>query len=350
MSSDAARKERKRLKREKKKAEQRRAASVSPYKRVGEAGEIEACYINEDWERDGTAAIHVLRRTPGGGHAVASFLVDLWCAGLKDAFGRLDISMDEFHDNLDRVQDETTLVQTDPELVRQLLAGSIRFARQNGFRLPPHYERWLNVFGGVGDVASADLSHFGKDGKLLWVGPLEDLRRRLIGCTPEEFIKRPDVDFIAEVTDVEEYDDSDDDDEYDPEFDDLVDHMRGHIDVLIDRMVTNLRQRLEKAGEAPAERLDDAVAIILIDQLLRNAPKENEDDEELADIVECAAEEIMDEVYDDAPRDEQGHPISPASLDIAIEQATRIFMEIEEDLAAREVDPSCVPGDELPEL
>src|SRR5215204_5835790 len=97
--SDARRKQQKRLKREKKKAEQRRALSISPYKRVGQSGEVEACYINGNWREQGLASITLIRRNPAGAHAMAVFLIDIWCAGLKDAWGRLDVMQEDVKRN-----------------------------------------------------------------------------------------------------------------------------------------------------------------------------------------------------------------------------------------------------------
>jgi hypothetical protein len=79
-----------------------------------------------------------------------------------------------------------------------IVAGGIRFAVQNGFRLPAHYQRWTTFLGGKLDWQHADLSAFGVEGgaKLRWVAPMEDLRARLIGSTVEQFLARPDVEFI----------------------------------------------------------------------------------------------------------------------------------------------------------
>jgi hypothetical protein len=291
MSDRAKKKERQRLKREKKKLAVRRAQSVSPYKRIGAAGEVEACYINSNWQDGGLATVQLIRRNPQGGHALAVFLIDLWCAGLKDAWGRLDLMQEELDGHLDRAQEQVELTRIDVDLARQLVAGAIRFARQNGFKLPARYDRWTNLLGGKIEPGTADLSRFGKDGKLRWVGPLDDLRDRLIACTAEEFLQRPDVEFLAEVNpdefgfkhdfedeaeDAGDADDADDEDEDDVEDDQYAEgahkmlaQATGHLSETMHEVIEpRIRRKLEEKGIAPPELLSDAVMLIIVKDMV----------------------------------------------------------------------------------
>jgi len=196
MSSDARRKHRRELKRREKRLALRRQEGLNPYHAFKSDGELVACYINRGWRENGVASILVLKRVPADRYILCAFLVDLWCLGLKDAWGRIDVTPGELEE---RLTSQTEVVRVEPELVRRLVAGGIRFARQNSFRLPRRYERWVEILGGVGDPGQADLSDFGtEDGKLRYVGPIEDLRSRLL-VSPEQFFSRPDVEFITDV-------------------------------------------------------------------------------------------------------------------------------------------------------
>lgn len=196
MGSDPRRKQKQKLKRQAKRAQVRRAQGNSPYSKLKHAGEIEACYINADWREQGMASVLVLRRVPGG-HALGGFLVDMLCVGLKDAWGRIDIGMAEFRETLSDAQDRMEMVRLSPEEAWGLIAGSVRFARKNGFRLPPRYERWTGLLGPLADCENADISDFGdENGGLVYIGRLDDLRRRLVGSL-DEFLARPDVKFIS---------------------------------------------------------------------------------------------------------------------------------------------------------
>ncbi|MFB3890541.1 MAG: hypothetical protein ACE15C_00815 [Phycisphaerae bacterium] len=190
MGDNSRKKERRRIKRLRKLREIRRRNAVSPYIRAAEGAQVKECLVNDGWREKGIASVMVLLDVRGG-LAVASFLVDMWCAGLKDAWGRLDITREEYDRAADNMVDGA--VEIDPDAVRRLVAGAIRFANQNGFRLPRHYERWTAMLGGVPDWRTADLSDFGYEGGLFWMGTMEDLRGRLIGCSAEEFLARKDV-------------------------------------------------------------------------------------------------------------------------------------------------------------
>ena len=101
--------------------------------------------------------------------------------------------------------------------MRRYVAGAIRFSQQNGFRLPHHWERFTAILGPLGDIRNADLTSFGIDGGLRFIGDFEFLQERLIGCTVEEFLNRPDVRYITSADSLEPFglSDGDDDDDYD---------------------------------------------------------------------------------------------------------------------------------------
>ncbi len=237
--------------REQRKREQARVKSGSPYRLVGASGQLVACYINEGWQEDGKASMYVLRRAPGGGHALGGYLVDLWCMGLKDAWGRLDIPYEEFRS---RVLDSDSPVAMEPidlATVQQLVAGGIRFARDNGFRLPPRYERWTALLGDIGNPDQADLSRFRLNGRLNYMGSHEDLKRRLIGCTVEEFLAREDVDHTIEL-----------DDDFTLLDDDAQTFEEGTAEAHR-RMLDGARTWCFANGIAPHPRLPDAVDVIM---------------------------------------------------------------------------------------
>jgi len=259
MSDAARRKERQRLKREKKKGQHRRAMAASPYKRIGQAGKLEACYINAGWQENGLASIHLVRENPQRGFALACFLIDLWCAGFKDAWGQLNLLHDDIDRHVDRAEERFELVRIEPDAARHLVAGAIRFARQNGFRLPAHYERWVNLLGEIPDPATADLRSFGKDGGLLWVGSLEDLGKRLIGCSLDDFLDRPDVDFVAPE---EGFDEPDWEDESEDDSGEEIE-----LDEALDQSIEDTCKRLTRfcasRGEPLPPLMRDAVQLVL---------------------------------------------------------------------------------------
>lgn len=235
-----------------------RAKSVSPYRRAAAQGEVTACYVNEQWRKSGMAAVFVLRVAPGGGMTLASYLVDMWCMGLKDAWGRLQYSRAEFDGVVERQLSNDALVRLDIDRARQIVFGGVQFAKQNGFRLPKNYERWTAMLGPAPDPQSLDMSIFGKDGKLLFTGGMSDLNQRLMQSTADEFLKRPDVEWTVKASD------------------DLIDAEEEEFDgpdsneaceALVDRRATEMSQQcrdwLVARNEAPHPMLQEACRCVL---------------------------------------------------------------------------------------
>ncbi len=137
MGRNDKRKERHRLKRQERKIALRRMQSGSPYRRLRTAGGDVACYINGDWHEQGIGSLLVFRHMPDGSHVLGAFLIDFWCIGLKDAWGRLNLTNLEVDDALQRQRSSgMSIIRIEPAVARRLVAGAVRFSRQNGFRLP----------------------------------------------------------------------------------------------------------------------------------------------------------------------------------------------------------------------
>lgn len=279
MADRAKKKEKHRLKRLKKQREARKASSLSPVRRVLMAGGALECWINSNWPDEGMADLLVLGHAGGGQYTAASFLIDTFCVGLKDVFGRPGISRLDFEKNiLEPTREKMPLVKISADEARRMVAGGIKFSRQNGFRLPPHYDRWTAILGPL-DIEHADISDFGYEGdKLLYTGTRQFLSQRLIGCTPEEFLQRGDVElmmrageFPAEMLPSEDEDFEDEEMEEEQsegpalELDEEAEEQfKEAMDETLDRMVEATRRWCQQRGVAPADRLDDGIAIVMI--------------------------------------------------------------------------------------
>jgi hypothetical protein len=276
MADQARKKQKQRLKREQKRRELRKSRGAGPARLFADGGLV-ACYVNSDWRERGQAAAFVLRRARDGRLGMATFMIDLWCAGLKDAWGRVGLTREEFEevvDHMDATMDGTMDDAALPE-VAALVAGAIRFARQNGFRLPAHHDRWAALLGEL-HPETADLSGFGykeQEGKTLcWVGPMHDLRARLIGSTVEHFLTRPDVAFVLGVEDgafIDEfYGDDDGGDDSDEEFDEELDEegfeaTAAVLDKMVEDGTASLRRWCFANGRVPEARIDAALPLVI---------------------------------------------------------------------------------------
>ncbi len=202
---------------------------------------------------------------------MGGFLVDTWCIGLKDAWGRLDITAAQFSDKvLGQVPHELELVRVDPDVALRLVAGGIRFAKENRFRLPRRYERWTAMLG-VGDTDSADLSDFGHGGGLTYVGAMEDLESRLIDCTVDEFLARDDVDYTIGMCDS-------------PLVDGDTKEVDGITDDMRDRLLDGTRQLCFARGIKPHPQLASACDLMIESMLQVDSYGDDDEpsDEDLA--------------------------------------------------------------------
>src|SRR5438874_4398584 len=95
-------KERQRLKRKRKQMQLRKERNASIFKKLAQVDSPIRCYINAEWRNKGMAEIIVLRDVPAGGRIFAAYLIDAWCSGLKDAFGRLNVTLDDLEDHLEQ--------------------------------------------------------------------------------------------------------------------------------------------------------------------------------------------------------------------------------------------------------
>jgi hypothetical protein len=150
------------------------------------------CYLSKYRDEMRQCSVLVFRDLPTGGHAMAGFLVDLGCAGLKDAWGQLHVTDRHFINNfLEPLSATLEIEVTTPAEALRLVRGAARFAAECGFRLPNDWERWAAMLGEVGDWrADGDISEF----EMEFSGTEEDLRLRLVDSTVEEFLARDDVD------------------------------------------------------------------------------------------------------------------------------------------------------------
>ena len=279
--SKPTKKERRRLKQKLKHKQAIKLRNESPYKRLAEAGRVESCKVNDTCRDQGLFCIYALLSVPNRPPTLAAFLVDKWCMGLKDAWGRLDMTYENYHDFLESAGYRAgfELVDMDPDEARKLIAAGIRQAHELGFRLPPNYAKWVKAMGVGDDWASADISDFGKDGKYFFVGPLDHLARHLIDGDAEKFLARPDVSYIAglpgdfepddeefEDDEEEEIEDPDDEDEDDDE--ELTDEEMQPFEEIVDMTAGGMQNAVRKwcfaNGLAPHPRLDEAVMLMLI--------------------------------------------------------------------------------------
>jgi len=319
-------KQRHRAKREAKKKEMRRKASVSPIKRLAEArGELE-CWISDDFKSFGQLQIFVYKRGGGLG-GIACFLIDRGVVGLKDAWTRLDVIPEEFEKMLETSeQNGIPLHECGVEEARKWVAAGTRWAHDNGMRLPKDWAKAAMLIDGVGDWHNADVSQFAKE----FAGHPEDLRQRLIGEPLETYLQRQDVKFIfsnaAPYKDQEtgaysdwgllDELDEEEDEELDDEMldslipDEQIDGLLASVAPLAENIAEKTKAYLLERGQEPSPELFSAWQNLLIARLMAGAALQGVPQEQIDDFTYQLLQGLSERVED--PR--------AAELDRAVEQ------------------------------
>jgi hypothetical protein len=300
-------KERQRLKRKRKQMQLRKERNASIFKKLAQVDAPIRCYINAEWRDEGMAEILALRDVPGGGRILAAYLIDAWCIGLKDVFGRMNVTLEDFEEHLAHADSRgLKMAPIDPAMARGLVAAAMRLSAQNGFHLPHRADRWACVVG-VRSYANADLSLFEKPGgKYRYVGSMQDLRKRLIGSV-DDFLSRSDIEFVISEGPGGDWGPVDDlDEDFEDEQDEEVDNSGPPpefvqmINDIADRGLRAVRKWLVENGRTPHPRLRDGFDLVLMASFLGMAPggenstllSERFERDEDPDALMAAAEQV----------------------------------------------------------
>ena len=139
--------------------------------------EIHECLINADWQDKGLATILIARKHKTGNITFSSFIVDIFCLGVKDAnsvFNRLEEDYDEYRDAIfgNNMNDEMPISY---DLAHNIILGAIEYAKNLGF--VPHKDWEFSQFmlepKSSPTVEKIEVK-FGKDGKPFFIsGPYD---------------------------------------------------------------------------------------------------------------------------------------------------------------------------------
>jgi hypothetical protein len=135
------------------------------------------CWIGDALETEGMGTVLLSRELPDGRVAVASFLVDRYCLGIKDAFGQV-VSRSSYEEQFRRRRKQMPASDVPPADARKLIEGAVAYAHGLGFHPHPDYARALPLFGAVNAADGQASFTFGKDGKPLFIaGPYDTPQR-----------------------------------------------------------------------------------------------------------------------------------------------------------------------------
>lgn len=121
---------------EKKKKKQTRAPLTSDtyMRKVMRTLPVDKCYVNSDWAEQGMAHVVIVRRRPDGKFAMAVYLVDTYCLGVKDAFWRTSLVKAELDAMIKNFEERIGIEECDYATAHNLILGAIEFAEEGGIK------------------------------------------------------------------------------------------------------------------------------------------------------------------------------------------------------------------------
>lgn len=141
------------------------------------AAPIHSCLVNEALFEIGNGNLVLARKTADGRVAMAAFMLDVYCVGVKDVILRLDGAR-ESETVIAALGDMQPLIAIDPACARKLLRDLVAWSRSIGLAPHPDYAAAELLFGDVSADGCTESFRFGRDGKPLLIrGPLDTSTR-----------------------------------------------------------------------------------------------------------------------------------------------------------------------------
>lgn len=136
---------------------------------------IHACLAEECLFEVGLGNVVLSRRLPDGDLAIAGFLTDLYCRGVKDAMFGV-VSPSRYRALMARLG---VMRRVAAPCARKLVEGAVAYARS--LMLPPHpdYAVARRLFGDVDPGECAEDFHYGRDGRPFFVAGPRDTPARI---------------------------------------------------------------------------------------------------------------------------------------------------------------------------
>jgi hypothetical protein len=143
---------------------------------------IQHCFLTESVFELGMGTLVLVRGATPYGVAFSSFLIDVFCLGVKDVMFE-SVEREVFEMYLEATDAASPMVSVDPGYARKLLRDLAAWSQSIGFAPHRDFAAVERVFGDVSADASDAVFQFGRDGKPFYIpGPNDTvplIRRRV---------------------------------------------------------------------------------------------------------------------------------------------------------------------------
>jgi len=132
------------------------------------------CLISNDLKDEGLGEVVIARRSASGEIALGLFLIDRYCMGVKDCFGRLVSGADYSKFKEDMRNRGRNLNKIDAASARRIVEDAVAYADSLGIKPHADFRAARMILGDIDPAAARTILEMGKDGKPLFIsGPFQ---------------------------------------------------------------------------------------------------------------------------------------------------------------------------------
>jgi len=133
---------------------------------------VQALIGSELWN-DGIGYLTIARQGPDGRLIFATFLVDVYCLGVKNAFWS-EGTRENLDDLIQRMAKQQRMRAIAPACLVKIVKGAVEYAESFGFPPHPDYRHASMLLDGIDPATCPEQFSFGRDGKPFYIqGPNE---------------------------------------------------------------------------------------------------------------------------------------------------------------------------------
>ena len=134
-------------------------------------GSFVDCLMSAEIQEMGIGYVVVARRKSAQTIRCVSFVVDVFCLGVKDCLFQKCSEMN-YGFIKENLEEASKLIPVAPSYAKKFLDGAVAYAKEIGFDPHPDFQRYFNSLSDVDSFECKDMFSYGKDGKPLYVqGP-----------------------------------------------------------------------------------------------------------------------------------------------------------------------------------
>lgn len=133
---------------------------------------VQALVSTELWD-EGIGYLVLAREDPEGQTVFASYLVDVFCLGVKDCFWDIG-TREEFRKLVERMEEVQRLSPISPACLVTIVKGAVDFAQSFGFSPHPDFRHASLLLAGIDPSECRERYEFGREGRPYYIqGPNE---------------------------------------------------------------------------------------------------------------------------------------------------------------------------------